>query len=220
MVTSSAVVGSSAISSAGSQASAMAIITRWRMPPDRRCGKSSMRVGGRGDAHQLEHLDGARLAPPAATSAVWARIASTICWPTVWTGLSEVIGSWKIIDILPPRSLRRSSAESAEQVAALEQHGLAPRPCRAGSRTRPMTESEVTLLPQPGFADQPDRLAAGDGEVDAVDRAEQAAVGVEMGPQTADLEQRCSIRTSSPGPCRRCSDRACAAARPSASWCW
>ncbi len=34
MVTSSAVVGSSAISSLGWQASAMAIITRWRMPPE------------------------------------------------------------------------------------------------------------------------------------------------------------------------------------------
>ena len=34
MVTSSAVVGSSAISSFGPQASAIAIITRWRMPPD------------------------------------------------------------------------------------------------------------------------------------------------------------------------------------------
>ena len=34
VVTSSAVVGSSAISSCGLQDSAMAIITRWRMPPD------------------------------------------------------------------------------------------------------------------------------------------------------------------------------------------
>ena len=34
MVTSSAVVGSSAISSFGRQAIAMAIITRWRMPPE------------------------------------------------------------------------------------------------------------------------------------------------------------------------------------------
>ena len=33
-VTSSAVVGSSAISSLGSQDSAMAIATRWRMPPE------------------------------------------------------------------------------------------------------------------------------------------------------------------------------------------
>ena len=37
-VTSSAVVGSSAISSSGSLASAMAIITRWRWPPDSWCG--------------------------------------------------------------------------------------------------------------------------------------------------------------------------------------
>ena len=34
MVTSSAVVGSSAIRSFGSQASAMAIMTRWRRPPE------------------------------------------------------------------------------------------------------------------------------------------------------------------------------------------
>ena len=38
MVTSSAVVGSSAMSSLGWQHSAMAIITRWRMPPDSSCG--------------------------------------------------------------------------------------------------------------------------------------------------------------------------------------
>ena len=34
IVTSSAVVGSSAINSAGRQASAIAIIARWRMPPE------------------------------------------------------------------------------------------------------------------------------------------------------------------------------------------
>ena len=34
MVTSSAVVGSSAMSNFGLQISAMAIITRWRMPPE------------------------------------------------------------------------------------------------------------------------------------------------------------------------------------------
>jgi alkylation response protein AidB-like acyl-CoA dehydrogenase len=40
-----------------------------------------------------------------------------------------------------------------------------------------------------GFADQADGAAAADGEVDAVDRAEQAAVGVEVGAETADLEE-------------------------------
>ncbi len=38
IVTSSAVVGSSAISSLGLQDSAIAIITRWRMPPENWCG--------------------------------------------------------------------------------------------------------------------------------------------------------------------------------------
>ena len=43
--TSSAVVGSSAISSLGSQASAMAIMTRWRMPPESSCGYWRRRRG-------------------------------------------------------------------------------------------------------------------------------------------------------------------------------
>ena len=37
-VTSSAVVGSSAMSSSGSLTSAIAIIARWRMPPENWCG--------------------------------------------------------------------------------------------------------------------------------------------------------------------------------------
>ena len=37
-VTSSAVVGSSAISRSGLQAMAMAIMARWRMPPENWCG--------------------------------------------------------------------------------------------------------------------------------------------------------------------------------------
>ena len=38
IVTSSAVVGSSAISTSGLHASAIAIIARWRMPPENWCG--------------------------------------------------------------------------------------------------------------------------------------------------------------------------------------
>jgi hypothetical protein len=38
MVTSSAVVGSSAMRTSGSLAIDMAIITRWRMPPENSCG--------------------------------------------------------------------------------------------------------------------------------------------------------------------------------------
>ena len=43
MVTSSAVVGSSAITSLGLHARPIAIITRWRMPPENWCGYWSSR---------------------------------------------------------------------------------------------------------------------------------------------------------------------------------
>ena len=48
VVTSSAVVGSSAISSFGSLVSAIAIIARWRMPPENSCGYSPARRSGSG----------------------------------------------------------------------------------------------------------------------------------------------------------------------------
>ena len=48
MVTSSAVVGSSAISSLGRQARAMAIMTRWRMPPESWWGYCLATVSGLG----------------------------------------------------------------------------------------------------------------------------------------------------------------------------
>ena len=57
MVTSSAVVGSSAISSAGAQATPMAIITRWRMPPRELVGVVARRgVRRRGDADARQDL--------------------------------------------------------------------------------------------------------------------------------------------------------------------
>ena len=63
-VTSSAVVGSSAISTSGSLAIAMAIITRWRMPPENSCGYCFARVCRLRDADEVEQLDGARRGLP------------------------------------------------------------------------------------------------------------------------------------------------------------
>ena len=50
-------VGSSAISSLGRPASAIAIITRWRMPPESSCGYWREPPGRLGDAHPVEQLD-------------------------------------------------------------------------------------------------------------------------------------------------------------------
>ncbi len=91
-VTSSAVVGSSAISSRGSQASAIAIITRWRMPPESLCGYSSIRRSGEGmwtrRSSSMARSRALRREPPR-----WRRMVSMIWSPMVKLGLSDVIGS-------------------------------------------------------------------------------------------------------------------------------
>ena len=60
MVTSSAVVGSSQMSSWAGRIGAMAIIARWRWPPDSWCGIGIDRSSGSGDAGALQQLDDPR----------------------------------------------------------------------------------------------------------------------------------------------------------------
>ena len=120
MVTSSAVVGSSAMSSFGSQASAMAIITRWRMPPDSSWGYCLTRRSGYG----MPTMRSASMARSRASCLLilkCSRTASAIWSPTVNTGLRLVIGSWKIIAMCLPRRWRISSSLSGGQVHAVEQ---------------------------------------------------------------------------------------------------
>ena len=59
-VTSSAVVGSSAMSNFGWHATAIAIATRWRMPPLNSCGKAARRSRRIGDADQSASRSAAR----------------------------------------------------------------------------------------------------------------------------------------------------------------
>ena len=81
-VTSSAVVGSSAISRSGPEMVAMAIITRWRMPPDSSCGYCLIRRALRECAH-VQDLERAPLRLAARTRCWCMRSASMICSPTV-----------------------------------------------------------------------------------------------------------------------------------------
>jgi hypothetical protein len=92
MVTSSAVVGSSAISSFGSQAMAMAMTTRWRMPPESSWGYWRNRRSGSG-MRTLFRSSRAR-----AVAAVWDRplcsIRPSVNWRSmVKTGFRAVMGS-------------------------------------------------------------------------------------------------------------------------------
>ena len=147
IVTSSAVVGSSAISSAGLQDSAMAIITRCRMPPENSCGYCLRRFSGLGMPTRASRSM-ARCLACALSSFMCRTIASVSCRPTVSTGLSEVIGSWKIIAMRLPRSARISFSSSFSRSWPL--NSIVPAVIwPPGAGTSRMIESEVTLLPEP-----------------------------------------------------------------------
>src|SRR6266496_3283350 len=104
-VTSRAVVGSSASSTCGSLASAIAIMARWRMPPENSCGYWLSRTAGFGMPTSPSRSSARFLAVWLDTS--WCtRTISAIWSPTLNTGFSAVSGSWKIIAIWLPRSLR------------------------------------------------------------------------------------------------------------------
>ena len=106
IVTSSAVVGSSAITMSGLQERASAIMTRWRMPPDSSCGYVSIRSVAFGMPTCFSRSIARRLACFFEIDSC-ATIASTIWTPIRYTGFSDVIGSWKIIAISSPRTSRR-----------------------------------------------------------------------------------------------------------------
>src|SRR5215831_18932444 len=77
-----------------------------------------------------------------------SRTASAIWLPIVSTGLSEVIGSWKIIAMSLPRTARILSSPSASKsVPASLTEPPTMRP--GGSGTSCMSDKAVILLPQP-----------------------------------------------------------------------
>ena len=146
IVTSSAVVGSSAMSSFGSHARAIAIMTRCRMPPENWCGYSPTRSLALGRPTR-SRTSTARSSASFLLTSRCSSTASAICWPTVCVGFSEDSGSWKIIPISSPRILRISS-------------GLSPVSSRPASLIEPaamwpplgsscMIVSAVIVLPQP-----------------------------------------------------------------------
>ena len=114
IVTSSAVVGSSAIRSFGSQDSAIAIATRCRMPPESWCGYCASRCSGAGmpTAASSSTL---RLVAVASSSSRCSCSVSINWVPIVSTGLSEVIGSWNTTASERPRNLRSFSGESCSR---------------------------------------------------------------------------------------------------------
>src|SRR5712671_1638369 len=76
-----------------------------------------------------------------------ARSCSAICHPTVYTGVSAVIGSWKIIAISPPRTPRISRCES--RITSRPRSSTSPSTTAFGSRISRITAIIETVLPDP-----------------------------------------------------------------------
>jgi len=104
-----------------------------------------MRFSGEGMPTR-DSISTARASAAARSRPRWVRIASTSWNRTVYTGLSDVMGSWKIMEISLPRSCRSRAAPARSRSSPLYTIRPAIRP---GGNTRPMIDSEVTLLPLP-----------------------------------------------------------------------
>ena len=147
IVTSSAVVGSSAMSRAGFVERAMAIMTRWRMPPDSWWGYSLARRFGIRDADQAEHLDGLlhRLA------AGHLEVERDRLGDLVAAGVDRVERGHRLLEDhrdLVPADLPHVVLGELERGPGRRAGSRPPRSCPAGSMRR-MIDIAVMLLPQP-----------------------------------------------------------------------
>ena len=108
-------------------------------------------------------------------------------------GFSEVIGSWKIIEMRRPRILRTSS--SGNNRRSCPSNRTSP-PTILSGRIRDQTDDRKVGNGFSGarLADNSDCFAAPDCEADAIDRFDGAVFGAEVGPQVFDFEQ-CSVKS-------------------------
>ncbi len=145
-VTSSAVVGSSAMIRSGSLAIAIAIIARWRIPPENSCGNASARARGFGMPTEVEQLNGSLARRVPRHPRRWIRRASAIWSPTVKIGVSAESGSWKTIAMRRPRMDARSV--SRRPISSVPRNRMEPA-TRACGGNSPMVASADTDLPDP-----------------------------------------------------------------------
>ena len=124
------------------------------MPPESSCGKRSARLAGipTDSSNAAVWL---RAAAPLPRS--WSSIASTICEPTVRTGLSAFIAPWKTI----ARSTQRCGRIVSSPPASMSSPSSRIRPAAlAFGGSRPIAASAVVVLPQPDSPTRPSRSPA------------------------------------------------------------
>ena len=195
-VTSRAVVGSSAISRSGLHVIAMAIIARWRMPPENSWGCISARCAGCGmptrSSISTARAHGLLLAEPVVDPGHLGDLAAH--------GVHRVERRQRVLEDhrdLPAAHLRASASSlGGEQVLALPEHSLAGRSSAVGSSPRMLMA--VTDLPEPDSPTIGEHLAAADVEADAVDGLDHAGVGAERRVQVAHRQQDLALGAAAP----------------------
>jgi hypothetical protein len=88
------------------------------------------------------------------------------------TGLSVIIGSWKIIAMRSPRNRRIASSRRSSRFSPSRR--TRPPTMRPGGSTSPMMEKPVTVLPDPDSPTSPRTLTLVDTEAHIVDRFDDA----------------------------------------------
>src|SRR5437867_2156261 len=144
IMTSRAVTGSSAMMIFGRQARAIAIITRWRIPPENSCGYSSFLAG------LIPTSSRSSTTRPCASSKDMLScnaIASAICQLTRLTGLRAFIAPWKTIAMCFQRIFRIS--DSLIVARSFPEYRMWPSTIRPFFGSRRMIDSAVVVFPQP-----------------------------------------------------------------------
>ena len=148
--TSSAVVGSSMMISSGLSERAIAMITRWRMPPESSCGYDLRR---RSSMPTCSRSSPARVRARRLLILSCARMVSTNWSPTRISGLSAFIALWKTIDTLRQRYLRSSSAFLP--ISSSPRNRTLPPTIRPGGFTICRMAFATVVLPQPDSPARP-----------------------------------------------------------------
>jgi hypothetical protein len=139
--TSSAATDSSRISSFGSAASARAIATRCRCPPDSALGGTARCRSSRPTSPASSATRSRRRS---AVQPWWMRSTSSIAVSALCRGSRLVYGSWKTICTSRPRC-RRLPAARAGVLRSLPQALI----CPLVGRSRPMIILAIVVLPEP-----------------------------------------------------------------------
>ncbi|GAA3026193.1 hypothetical protein GCM10020229_41860 [Kitasatospora albolonga] len=163
-------------------AMAMAIIARWRMPPENSCGKESRARRGVGDADQVEEFGG----PGTGCRPVQLLVHPDRLDDLVADPVDRGEGGERVLEDhrhLVAAQAREFTAGQSDQFAAFEAYGALD-PC--GTRQQAEHGQRGHRLAGAGLADDPEGLPATQRQVDAPDRRLRTEVDGEVG----DFEQR------------------------------